>query len=83
MQLYNANARAEAPNQDTLIDASKHVQWTEEHTNEELKKAEHSAGPAGIDRWLEENHINIILGPADSWLTNPPCYAGRWSFNRT
>lgn len=41
-----------------------------------LAEGEEYAGANGIDKALRENEIDIILGPADSWLTNFACVAG-------
>ncbi|KAL8709249.1 MAG: hypothetical protein Q9220_005992 [cf. Caloplaca sp. 1 TL-2023] len=66
----------ESPNQDVLKDALKAESWTEEQNAKRLAEGQAYAGRDGIDKVLTENDINIILGPADSWLTNPACVAG-------
>ncbi|KAL8949011.1 MAG: hypothetical protein Q9222_004851 [Ikaeria aurantiellina] len=67
---------AESPNQDVLKDSLIAEPWTEEQNAKRLVEGQAYAGINGIDKVLAENDVNIILGPADSWLTDPPCVSG-------
>ncbi|KAH6619627.1 amidase signature domain-containing protein [Chaetomium sp. MPI-SDFR-AT-0129] len=66
----------EAPNQDVLLDALKTEPWTETQTLGRVREGEKYAGQEGIDHYFDKNEINILLGPADSWLTDFACVAG-------
>ncbi|KAK7422002.1 hypothetical protein QQZ08_009723 [Neonectria magnoliae] len=50
--------------------------WPTETTQARLKEGEHHAAAEGIDRYLRENDVDVILGPADCWLTDFACVAG-------
>ena len=67
----------EAPNQDVLLFALETEPWTEEQTATTLAAGQRYAGPEGIERVLRENNLDVILGPADSWLTNFADVAGQ------
>lgn len=64
------------PNQDTLLGALETDAWSTEATETRLKEGEHHAAAEGIDRYLKESDVDIILGPADCWLTDFACAAG-------
>lgn len=66
------------PNQDTLLDALEAEQWSKEKTAETVRTGEEEAGPEKIDHYLNLNDIDIILGPADCWLTDFACVAGKY-----
>jgi len=66
----------EAPNQDVLLDALKTEAWTEEKTSERVRQGEQYAGTEGINRYLDDHDIDVLLGPADCWLTDFACVSG-------
>ena len=66
----------ESSNQDVLEGSLKADPWTEDQNAKRLAEGVAHAGANGIDKALAENDIDVILGPADSWLTDFACVAG-------
>lgn len=73
----NSGLKQVCPNQDTLLGALETDAWSTEATETRLKEGEHHAAAEGIDRYLKESDVDIILGPADCWLTDFACAAGK------
>ncbi|KAL6410806.1 Amidase [Ilyonectria robusta] len=71
----NSGLKRVCPNQDTLLGALETDAWSTEATEVRLKEGEHHAAAEGIDRFLKESDVDIILGPADCWLTDFACVA--------
>lgn len=55
-------------NQDYLERAIKNS-WTEERSSRAIAHCHHIARTKGFDKTMEENGIDVIIGPADSSLT--------------
>ncbi len=60
-----------------MISALEAEPWAEERTLARLAEGVKYAGPDGIDRYLDDNDVDIILGPADCWLTDFACVSGK------
>ncbi|KAK0631045.1 amidase signature domain-containing protein [Bombardia bombarda] len=66
----------EAPNQDVLLAALNAEPWSESQTLDKVREGEKYAGDDSVSRCLDDQNIDILLGPADSWLTDFACVAG-------
>ncbi|KAF2686535.1 amidase signature enzyme, partial [Lentithecium fluviatile CBS 122367] len=65
----------EAPNQDVLLGSLKAEPWDEDRLHRLLAEGVEVVRKNGIDKYLERNDVNVILGPAGSWLTDFACVA--------
>jgi amidase len=69
-------ANAAADNQAGLIRALNYNMTTDEY-NKIIRNARDACGKRGVDRVLEENDVDIILGPGDGPMFHIPGTAGK------